>query len=52
MSRRMFEEMNRAISVNNIKPVVDQVFGFKEAPQAFAHMEAGAHFGKIVLLVE
>jgi len=48
-SRVMFEAMNDAIAVNNLKPVIDRVFPFAELPQALQHMESGAHFGKIVL---
>jgi NADPH:quinone reductase-like Zn-dependent oxidoreductase len=48
-SRRMFEDMNRAISVNLLGPVIDKTFSFEEAPQALAYMESGAHFGKIVI---
>lgn len=48
-SRTMFEEMNRAISLHQMRPVVDRVFPFSEFPQALRHMESGAHFGKIVL---
>ena len=48
-SRQMFEAMNRAISVNSLKPLIDQVFPFAELPRALRHMESGAHFGKIVL---
>ena len=51
-SRRMFKEMNRAIEINKIKPVIDRVFEFEEAQVAFRYMEAGAHFGKIVVRVE
>ena len=43
--------MNRAIVANGIKPVIDKVFGFDEAPAAFRHMASGAHFGKIVIRV-
>ena len=50
-STQMFEAMNGAIAANGIKPVIDRVFGFDEAPAAFRHMEAGAHFGKIVVRV-
>jgi len=50
-STQMFEAMNAAIAANGIKPVIDCVFGFKEAQAAFRHMEAGAHFGKIVIRV-
>jgi NADPH:quinone reductase-like Zn-dependent oxidoreductase len=48
-SRTMFEEMNRAISVNNLRPVIDKFFSFEDVPQALAYMESGAHFGKIVI---
>jgi len=34
-----------------MQPVIDRVFGFEEAQAAFRHMEAGAHFGKIVVRV-
>jgi NADPH:quinone reductase-like Zn-dependent oxidoreductase len=48
-SRAMFEAMNRAIEANALRPVIDRVFPFAEAKQALAHMESGAHFGKIVI---
>jgi len=48
-SRRMFEDLNRAISSNGLQPVIDRVFGFDEAPEAYRHMERGDHFGKVVI---
>jgi NADPH:quinone reductase-like Zn-dependent oxidoreductase len=50
-SRAMFEEMNAAIAGARLRPVVDRVFGFAEAREAFSHMESGSHFGKIVIRV-
>lgn len=50
-STQMFEAMNRAIAANGIKPVLDKVFAFDEAPSAYRHMASGAHFGKIVIRV-
>jgi len=50
-SRRMFEDMNRAIASSGLKPVVDRTFGFDEARAAFHAMEAAGHFGKIVIRV-
>ena len=50
-SRTMFEAMNRAISLHGLKPVVDRVFDFEEAPDALRHMESGAHFGKICVRI-
>lgn len=51
-SRVMFEDMNRAISMNNMKPLIDKVFSFDEVREAFKYMESGAHFGKIVIEFE
>ena len=45
----MFEEMNRAIAVNHIKPVIDRVFPFDEAGRAFAHHASGQFVGKVVI---
>eukprot|EP01113_Clastostelium_recurvatum_P010094 TRINITY_DN1494_c0_g1_i5.p1 TRINITY_DN1494_c0_g1~~TRINITY_DN1494_c0_g1_i5.p1 ORF type:complete len:344 (-),score=87.34 TRINITY_DN1494_c0_g1_i5:53-1084(-) len=51
-SRDTFEAMNRAIEANNIKPVVDKVFSFKEAKDAFKHMKDGSYIGKIVIAID
>ncbi|MCL5099195.1 MAG: NAD(P)-dependent alcohol dehydrogenase [Candidatus Omnitrophica bacterium] len=48
-SRRMFEDMNRAIAVNRLRPVISKTFNFDQAREALAYMESGSHFGKIVL---
>jgi NADPH:quinone reductase-like Zn-dependent oxidoreductase len=50
-SRTMFEEMNKAITVNRLKPVIDQVFDFNEVRNALKHMESASHFGKIVVRI-
>ncbi len=46
-STRMFEDMNRAIEVNGIKPIVDRVFLFDQVPDAFRHLASGDFVGKI-----
>ncbi|MBF0588492.1 MAG: NAD(P)-dependent alcohol dehydrogenase [Magnetococcales bacterium] len=48
-SRAMFEAMNRALTVHNIHPVVDQQVPFEEAPEAFHLLARGGHFGKVVV---
>ncbi len=48
-SREMFEDMNRAISANELKPVIDKIFPFEQAREALQYMESGSHFGKIVI---
>jgi NADPH:quinone reductase-like Zn-dependent oxidoreductase len=51
-SRTMFEDLNKAVSVSKLEPVVDRVFGFDEVGDALRYMESGAHFGKIVVKIQ
>jgi NADPH:quinone reductase-like Zn-dependent oxidoreductase len=48
-SRAMFEAMNRAIEAHGMRPVIDRTFAFEEAREAFHHMRAAGHLGKIVI---
>ena len=48
-SRAMFEDMNRALSAHQTKPVIDQTFDFDNAPDAYRCLEAQGHFGKVVI---
>jgi NADPH:quinone reductase-like Zn-dependent oxidoreductase len=48
-STRMFDAMNRAFSFNKLQPVVDTTFPFDATQDAYRHLAAGAHFGKIVI---
>jgi NADPH:quinone reductase-like Zn-dependent oxidoreductase len=41
--------MNRAIEQTALRPVIDRVFSFGEAQEAFKTMENASHFGKIVI---
>ena len=50
-SRAMFEDMNRAIAVNRIHPVIDRTFAFEEAPAALDYLASGEHFGKVCIRV-
>ena len=47
--REGFEAMNRGLNVNKLRPVVDKVFGFDEVTEAFEHLSAGRHFGKVCI---
>jgi NADPH:quinone reductase-like Zn-dependent oxidoreductase len=49
--RPMFEEMNRAIEANGIKPVIDTVYDFDRAVDAFRQAASGSFVGKIVIRV-
>lgn len=50
-SRKMFEDMNSAIEINKLKPVIDKVFEFEEVRDALKYIESGEHFGKIVVRI-
>ena len=41
-----------AIAANGMKPVIDRTFRFDQASDAFAHMESGAHFGKVAIEID
>jgi NADPH:quinone reductase-like Zn-dependent oxidoreductase len=45
----MFEDMNRAITANQLRPVVDQVFPFEQSVDALRYLQSAQHFGKIVI---
>lgn len=48
-SRAQFEKLVAFLETHRIEPVIDRRFAFEEFPEALRHMEAGGHFGKIVV---
>jgi len=48
-SRADFEALNAFLSEHKIKPIVDKVFELEDAPAAFAAMDSGDFFGKVVI---
>jgi NADPH:quinone reductase-like Zn-dependent oxidoreductase len=50
-SRADFEKMNRAIQQEELKPMVDEVFSFTDAPAVLQRIQSGSHFGKLVTSV-
>lgn len=51
--RERFEEMLAAVynDRTQLRPVVDRVFPFADAPEALQYLFAGKHFGKVVIKV-
>jgi D-arabinose 1-dehydrogenase-like Zn-dependent alcohol dehydrogenase len=45
------QAMADAIAASRMKPVIDKIFPFDQVKQAFAHMESGAHFGKVAIAI-
>ncbi|HZB89783.1 MAG TPA: NAD(P)-dependent alcohol dehydrogenase [Terracidiphilus sp.] len=50
-SRRDFEQMNRAITLAALRPVLESA-PWTAAREVFHRMESGSHFGKLVLTVD
>jgi NADPH:quinone reductase-like Zn-dependent oxidoreductase len=48
--RRAFEDLNKALTKFQLRPVIDRVYAFGEALSAYQHLERGP-FGKIVIRV-
>ncbi len=48
-SREMFEAMNRAIALGGLRPVIDKVYRFEDAPAAYRHLQSASHIGKVVI---
>ena len=50
-SRGMAQRLNAAIDANGIKPVIDKVFAFEDAAEAYRYQSSAALFGKVVIQV-
>lgn len=50
-STRMFEDMNRAIEMSGLTPIVDSVYDFDHAPDAFHRLASREFVGKIIVTV-
>lgn len=48
--RRSFERMIDFLDIHQVKPVIDKVYAFGEAREAFAHLSRGP-FGKVVIKI-
>jgi NADPH:quinone reductase-like Zn-dependent oxidoreductase len=43
------EQMVAAIEATGLQPVIDRVYGFGQLREAFEHLAAGRHFGKLAI---
>lgn len=48
--RPSFDRMNLFLNEHKIRPVIDQVYPFEQAREAYEHLAKGA-FGKVVIKV-
>ena len=50
-SRAMAERLVAFVAQRGLRPLVDRVFAFDDAPAAFAHLASGKHLGKVVVRI-
>jgi NADPH:quinone reductase-like Zn-dependent oxidoreductase len=48
----MFEDMNRAITLHGLRPMIDRVFAFEETRDALRYLQSAQHFGKVVISLD
>ena len=51
-SRDMLENTIRAYALNRIHPVIDKVFPFADAVEAYRYLQSAAHIGKVVIRMD
>lgn len=44
-----FTNLNEFLSLHQIKPIIDHVFDFDDAPAAYTYLESANHLGKVVI---
>ncbi|OBZ74936.1 hypothetical protein A0H81_05513 [Grifola frondosa] len=50
-SRTQFEDMNRLLIATGLHPVIDKVFTFEQALEAYDYLDSQQHVGKVVIKV-
>lgn len=48
-SKAEFIGLNRVVSHAKLRPVIDKVFSFNDAPEAFSYLSSAKHFGKVCI---
>jgi NADPH:quinone reductase-like Zn-dependent oxidoreductase len=48
-AREHFDALMKAVAVNKLEPVIDKVFDFDAAPEAYKYLKSAQHFGKVVI---
>jgi NADPH:quinone reductase-like Zn-dependent oxidoreductase len=51
-SRQDLQSMTRAVAQHRLRPVIDKIFPFDAASEAFRYMAGGKHFGKVAIAFE
>lgn len=48
----MQKQFHNALEANKIHPVIDRIFKFNQLKEAYAYMQSGQHYGKIVIQLD
>lgn len=51
-SRRHLSDQLRLAAHHEVRPVIDSVYPFDRAANAYAHLQARGHFGKVVITID
>jgi D-arabinose 1-dehydrogenase-like Zn-dependent alcohol dehydrogenase len=49
--QHLFVELLAALGSSGLKPVIDSVFEFDDAPRAYERLQGAQHFGKVVIRI-
>jgi NADPH:quinone reductase-like Zn-dependent oxidoreductase len=50
-SARHLQNLAESLATSNLRPIIDRVFSFDEAPDAYRYLQSAAHFGKVVIRI-
>ncbi len=50
-NKAMFERLAAFLEHQAIRPIIDVIYPFEEAPSAYEHLASGSHLGKVVISV-
>lgn len=48
-SRAMSDDLSRFVELAGVRPVIDRLFDFDHAREAYAYLDTAQHFGKVVI---
>ncbi|KAL5044652.1 hypothetical protein BDW71DRAFT_215522 [Aspergillus fruticulosus] len=50
-SREQFQDMLACFTAHSIRPIINRVFEFEKAPEAYEYLWASSHIGKVVIRI-
>ena len=48
----MQKQFHAALEQNRIHPIIDRIFNFEQVKEAYAYLQSGQHFGKVVIRLD